>query len=293
MDSHPPEDPPSISSRAQASEWEFDRPEVQHRLERTIRANRFTIAVVFPMVGGVVLILSAYGILPAPLAFNPGLILLGTLVMRSPLLVGLAPLFDRRAIAAIALLVGYTYVIEFIGVTTGYPYGHFQYEVTLGPMVQGVPLGLPLFFIPLVANAYLLTILIAPRLARYRRYRLPLALGLVMAIDLVLDPGAVALGFWTYLDGGVYYDVPISNYMGWVLSGLIAIGLLELAFDFSELLDRVAECEFILDDLISFIILWGGINLIFGHVTPVLIALGMLIGLLSTWRYIDVRRSIW
>ena len=42
----------------------------------------------------------------------------------------------------------------------------------------------------------------------------------------MLDPGAAALGFWVWPGGGFYYGVPASNYAGWLLSGVMACGLL-------------------------------------------------------------------
>jgi len=137
-----------------------NRDELQTTLDATVRDNRFTIAVLFPAVGAVTLVASAEGWLPPPLAFNAWLLLLGVLVMRSPLIVGVLPAFDRRAVAGIVLLTSYTYAVEVVGVSTGVPYGEFSYGVSLGPMVGGVPVALPVFFIPLVVNAYLLCLLL-------------------------------------------------------------------------------------------------------------------------------------
>src|SRR6056297_2853690 len=90
-----------------------DRATVQARLDTLVRENRFTISVVFPVVGAVLLVASAEGAFAgtplAPLAFNGGMILLGTLVMRSPLVVGLAPLVGRRELAGLGLLSAYAY----------------------------------------------------------------------------------------------------------------------------------------------------------------------------------------
>jgi putative membrane protein len=147
-------------------------------LDRLVREHRVTIAVVFPLVGAVTLVASAASLLPGVLAFNPYLLLFGTLVMRLPLVAALAPLVTRRTLGWLGLLVAYTYAIEWVGVTTGWPYGEFAYAIELGPMVGGIPVGLPVFFVPLVVNAYLLAVL----LTRGRRGALPLALGLVLAI---------------------------------------------------------------------------------------------------------------
>jgi len=242
-----------------------DRAAVQARLDALVRDNRFTIAVVFPVVGAVLLVASAEGLLPPPLAFDPFLILLGTLVMRSPLLVGVAPLIDRKAAIGIAGLAGYAYAIEFVGLRTGWPYGDFHYAIDLGPTVAGVPIGLPVFFLPLVCNAYLLCLLLLGSRAASARVRLPTVIGTVVAMDLVLDPGAVALGFWAYPSGGPVYGVPLSNFAGWVLSATVTVLVLDAVLDRGALLDRLRTCEFALDDLVSFVLLWSAVNLYFGN----------------------------
>lgn len=264
----------------------MDRPAVESRLERLVHEIRFTIAVVFPAVGALLLVGSAAGVVPPPLSFNPYLILLGTAVMRLPLIVGILPLLDRRATIGLVALTGYAYGIELVGVLTGWPYGEFQYLIELGPMLLGqVPLGLPVFFFPLVLNSYLLVLLLLGETARNAPIRLIGTLGVVLGMDLVLDPGAVGLGFWRYADAGGYYGVPASNYLGWALSGTIAVIIFDRVLASDALFDRLTTCEFMLDDLVSFVILWGGVNLYFGHVVPVVIAILFGIGLLRTDRF--------
>ncbi|WP_152042683.1 bisanhydrobacterioruberin hydratase [Salinigranum salinum] len=263
----------------------MDRRALEARLDRLIVDNRFTISVFFPLNGAVLLVASAEGLLPPPLSFNPLLILLGTLVMRSPLLAGVLPLVGRRAALALGALVAYSYGIEFLGVHTGVPYGEFFYGVDLGPTVFGVPLGLPVFFIPLVMNAYLLVALLLGGRAASRPLRLVSVVAAVLAMDLVLDPGAVALGFWVYPNGGLYYGVPLSNYAGWVLSATVAVVALDVAFSRTALLRRLSETEYMLDDLVSFVILWGGINAWFGNWVAVAVAAGFGVGLVRTDRF--------
>ena len=261
------------------------RREFERRFDRTVDDNRFTIAVLFPTVGGLLLVASAEGLLPEPFAFNPWLLLVGVAVMRSPLVAGVAPLVDRRAGAWLGLLVAYTYGIEHVGVRTGWPYGHFEYGVSLGPMLGGVPLALPLFFIPLVANAYLLCLLLLGSRANSTPIRLATVIGFVVAMDAVLDPGAVALGFWGYDGGGIFYDVPLSNYAGWVLSATVAVISFDRAFDRAELGSRLRSTPFMLDDMVSFVILWGVINVWFGNPVPAVLATAMAAGLIATDRF--------
>ncbi|MFT4905470.1 MAG: putative membrane protein [Natronomonas sp.] len=251
------------------------RARVERRLDDLVTENRFTIAVVFPTLGAITLLASAEGLLPDPLSFNPYFILFGIAVMRLPLIAGVAPLVTRKATAGLGALGAYTYGIEFIGVLTGYPYGVFEYGIDLGPMVAGaVPAALPLFFLPLVMNAYLLCLLVLGEAARRTVIRVPAVIVAVVGMDFVLDPAAVAVGFWTYEAGGAYYGVPWLNYAGWILSATVAVLVLDAAFDRERLLSRLEACGFMLDDMVSFVILWGVINVYFGNWIPAVLSVG-------------------
>ncbi|PHQ38679.1 carotene biosynthesis protein [Halorubrum persicum] len=260
------------------------RGEAERLLDRIVRENRFTIAVLFPLVGAIALVGSAEGWVPEPLAFNPWFVLFGVLVMRSPLVVGVLPAIDRRAVGWIGVLIAYTYAIELLGVATGWPYGSFEYIVSLGPMLGGVPLALPVFFIPLVVNAYLLCLLLLGSRASNGWLRLATVIAAVVAMDVVLDPGAVALGFWSF-GGGAFFGVPLSNYAGWVLSATVAVVTLDRAFAIEGLGDRLRDCEFMLDDMVSFVILWGGINLWYGNLLPAAVAVAFGLGLVRADRF--------
>ena len=237
-------------------------------LEKIVSDNRFTISVIFPLIGALTFILSAEGLLPDFLEFNPLFILFGTLVMRTPLIAGLKPLIDRRAGIGLFAIFIYSYLIEFIGLKTGWPYGSFEYLIELGPMVLGVPIGLPIFFVPLVLNAYLLVNLLQ---VRNRVKRFLLSLSLVLVVDGVLDPAAVSLGIWEY-STSFFYGVPVSNFFGWLLSASIVLIILEIIFEASEVRSRLEKVEFMLDDFVSFVFLWGLVNLYYLNIFPVILS---------------------
>lgn len=262
----------------------MDRRGVERRLERVVRDHRFTIAVVFPLLGALLLVASAESYLPAPLGFHPTLVLVGVLVMRLPLVATVLPIVDRRAAVVLLAVTAYVYGIELVGVATGWPYGAFTYGVALGPMVAGVPLALPAFFLPLVLDAYLLVLLLSDSRVDRRSVRLALTVPVVVAVDLVLDPAAVGLGFWAYLEDGAYYGVPASNFAGWVLSGTVAVVATELAFPVDRIRRRLRACEFAVDDLVSFVLLWGAVNVFYANWIPVAITLLLSAGLLRTER---------
>jgi putative membrane protein len=262
------------------------RTRLERRLDDLVEENRFTIAVVFPAVGAVTLLASAEALLPGALNFNPYLLLFGVAVMRLPLVAGVAPLLTRRAAVGLLALCGYTYAVEAVGIATGYPYGAFEYGVDLGPMIAGaVPAALPLFFLPLVVNAYLLCLLLLGPLADRTAVRLPVVVAAVVGMDLALDPAAVSIGFWAYDAGGWYYGVPWTNYAGWVLSAAVAVGVLDRAFDREELFGRLERCRFMLDDLVSFVVLWGVVNAYFGNWIAALLAALFGYGLWRTDRF--------
>jgi putative membrane protein len=263
----------------------MNRRAAERRLDSLVRDNRVTIAVTFPLVGVVLLIAAAEGVVPRWLAFHPLLLLGAVLVMRLPLIGGLLPLVDRRTLAGLGALAAFTYGIELAGVLTGVPYGEFEYLIDLGPMLLGaVPLALPVFYFPILLNSFLLVTLLADgRLGGPAR--LLAVLGVVVGMDLVLDPGAVALGFWGWADPGGYYGVPAQNYVGWVVSGVVAVALLTASLDGPALADRLERCEYVLDDLISFGIFWGLVNLYFGNYVPVALAAVLLAALVRADRF--------
>lgn len=246
-------------------------------LDDFVNDHRFDLAVVFPLVGFLAFVLSFEGVLPDFLSYNPFLILFGVFFMRLPLLVGAGKLIDWLLGIGLMIMVFYTYLIEFVGVSFDWPYGAFNYGVSLGPMINDlVPLALPLFFIPLVFNSYIYMSLVFREYFYEKFYvRFFSSVIFLIFIDLILDPGAVSLNFWSYSQS-FYYGVPLSNYLGWVLSASMCYLILEFTFNLDKLKERTQEINFILDDLVSFAIFWGLINFYFGNTVPVIFS-GMII----------------
>ena len=133
-----------------------------------------------------------------------------------------AHLGARRATLAVLAVSAFAYAVESVGVATGFPYGTFFYGDALGPRFLGlVPYLLPVTYVPLVIGAVAAAWTpgrLAPRIA--------FSALLLVLVDAVLDPGAAALGFWVWPEGGPYYGVPLSNFAGWLLSGAVSAALL-------------------------------------------------------------------
>ncbi len=186
----------------------------------------------------------------------------------------------RRAAAAALAVSAFAYAIESVGVATGFPYGPFSYGEALGPKLFGlVPLLLPITYVPLVIGAGAAAWgphRLAPRVA--------IAALLLVLTDGVLDPGATALGFWTWTDGGPYYGVPLVNYAGWLLSGAISSALL-----LSIGRARTPPPPGALDSAILSLAFWTGAAVFSGLAFPA--ALGLVLFALSLARRMQLRAA--
>jgi Protein of unknown function (DUF422). len=58
--------------------------------------------------------------------------------------------------------------------------------------------------------------------------------------------------------------------------------VLDLAFDADALRERLQSCEHVLDDMVSLVLLWGGINGWFGNWLPAAVAVVIGLGLVWT-----------
>lgn len=125
-----------------------------------------------------------------------------------------------RGLSIIALLGVYALIVETSAIKTGFPYGSFVYNDLLGNKILDTTPWT-------VAFAYPPILLLTYWYARQRhgtRNRLKVAASTAfdaMLIDLVLDPAAVKLGFWEWINPGFYYGVPLINFAGWLLTGFI------------------------------------------------------------------------
>ena len=127
----------------------------------------------------------------------------------------LAYTFERygpKALMLFALSFAFGLFIEWLGETTGFPFGRYQYaDKSLA--LLGVPLLVPLgwWAFSIIALA------ISPK--GKKLFFAPLAL---VAWDIGLDPIMVSQGFWQF-ERGIYYGVPLSNFFGWYFAGLLLV----------------------------------------------------------------------
>ena len=185
----------------------------------------------------------------------------------------------RDSLILFTVLGLFALVVELAAATTGIPYGHFGYSDHLGyRLFDKVPWTVAFAWTPLVLAAYGGSAkLFAARFSRV----LMTAMTLVV-LDLVLDPGAVYLGFWKYADGGVYYGVPVSNYVGWAVSGLAGAILTEFVVSlFKPLLPVPVQ---LMSGALLIVFFWTIFAAFAGMFLPAAVGITVLSGMIVVWR---------
>jgi len=133
---------------------------------------------------------------------------------------------------SITLVIGN--IFENLGVRTGFPYGHYYFTDVMGPKLWNVPILLGLAYVGMAYLSWTLARVIlrcmkAPVVGS-RVITIPLIAGFLMvAWDLSQDPvWATVSRCWVWRNGGVYFGVPVSNFLGWYLTVYIIYQLFAL-----------------------------------------------------------------
>jgi putative membrane protein len=167
-------------------------------------------------------------------------LLLGTLVLRPYVFafllayvsIGAGDLGWRRTLVFGAWVWPIAWLAEFCSTRIGVPFGFYAYTgSTRGQelFIADVPLMDSLSFTFLAYAAFCLARQALGLGATGARVTV-LGGALMMLLDVVIDPAAVRGDRWflglifRYPDGGVYFGVPLSNFLGWLVVGMVAIG---------------------------------------------------------------------
>lgn len=128
-----------------------------------------------------------------------------------------------RALGAATFVVVATLVVEKVGTATGFPFGDYDYTGALQPTVGGVPAIVPLAWFAMGVTALEVGHHVGSGVVA-------VAVGAVglTAWDLFLDPQMVDAGYWEWAVDGAYEGIPLSNYGGWLLTGLVVLSVVEL-----------------------------------------------------------------
>ena len=129
--------------------------------------------------------------------------------------------YGRRGGITALVIAALGFLVEYIGATSGLPFGRYSYTELVQPQILGV--------VPVaICAAWMMTAVASYEIARqlvFRRWgfntALLLAATLVLIQDLQIETVAALVNhYWTWTDSGFYYGVPTANFVAWWLVGL-------------------------------------------------------------------------
>ena len=111
---------------------------------------------------------------------------------------------------------------ENLSIATGFPFGNYYYTSALGPKLIYTPLFINIAYFQMAFIAWNLS---GPLIEHYSNnnnrmlFIQPLVASFIMVMwDVVIDPWSSTVSHaWRWKDGGAYFGVPFSNYLGWFL----------------------------------------------------------------------------
>ena len=133
------------------------------------------------------------------------------------------------AIAVGVSVLAATWLIEFSGVHTGIPFGHYHYTNALRPQLASVPVQVPAAWLMMMPPSWAAAVAIAsgnrktlPARTWFNDLFVSLVSGFAFtAWDLFLDPQMVDWGFWQWQKPGFYFGIPLVNFAGWATAASI------------------------------------------------------------------------
>jgi bisanhydrobacterioruberin hydratase len=220
------------------------------------------------LIMAVVLIIAAY--FPAKFVINPQMapvsgILIIFLAIPCYIALGIW-LGWKRSISLLVVLSIYAFTIETIAIITGFPYSSFQYTELIGYKLLGyTPYTVPFAYVPLFIGCFYLA-----ALKNIKKWKIILSTTLLVLIaDMVLDPAAVALKFWIYESNGIFYGVPLMNFLGWIFSGFLS-SIITMFFVHDKLND-LNRPEALVSSLFLILIFWSSVCFYLGLIIPAII----------------------
>jgi len=147
---------------------------------------------------------------------------------------GTTDLGGRRTLLFGAVATATAWVAEFSSTRTGVPFGLYHYTGTTRGheiFIADVPLMDSLSFAFLGYASFCVARAVLAARARSRATLALVTGALMMLLDVVIDPLAVRGDRWFlgriffYPDGGAYFGVPLSNFVGWVVVGTTAVAV--------------------------------------------------------------------
>lgn len=130
----------------------------------------------------------------------------------------------RRAGLLFCAAVGIALGTELLGTSTGFPFGSYAYTSLLGYRIFGlVPFPIPIswFYMLYCALALCTRLFPARDDNRGRWLWAAAAAAMLTAWDVAMDPAMLRTSHWIWRESGVFYGMPLTNWLGWFATGLV------------------------------------------------------------------------
>jgi putative membrane protein len=166
-----------------------------------------------------------------------------------PAYIGVTKITSWKNSLLLFVLIGlFALSFETLAIITGFPYSPFSYGGDLGPKLFNItPVTIFIGWTPMVIGSLALANTV------WKRYHFLMAILTLIVVDLVVDPGATALGFWIWEDHPwTYAGVPMQNFFGWGISGAIGIWI-------TQRFIKTKSHPLILQGLLTITIFWTGV----------------------------------
>ncbi|MBD3377030.1 carotenoid biosynthesis protein [candidate division KSB1 bacterium] len=124
----------------------------------------------------------------------------------------------RNYLIWVTVVIAGGFFAEWIGVNTGILFGSYTYGTTLQPQLSGVPVAIGFAWLTSASGA----IAWSRKITGHReKLWIPslLAALLMVIFDVIMEPAAVFLNYWTWQGG----HVPVNNYLTWFVLGFLFI----------------------------------------------------------------------
>ena len=192
----------------------------------------------------------------------------------------------RFSASLLFLTFTYSLAVEIIGSKTGWPFGTYHYDHSLGLAIAGVPLVVPFAWIMISYPV----LIVARRIGK--GWVFLYGGGALMAWDLFLDPQMVSAHRWSWSFHGTSipfeHEIPLSNAAGWLLAGMGIMALLHWALPKDR---RKHGASLLLPNLFLEWLLFSGIvgNLFFFHRPGVALVGGLTFGIILLPYFFELR----
>ena len=155
--------------------------------------------------------------------------------------------YNSKLIYAVCITFLLGYVVEVLGVASGILFGEYQYGQTLGWKLMDVPIIMGVNWLILSFSS----LGIIGKINSNSFLKVIMASLIMVVLDVLIEPIAIKLDFWTWAD----VNVPVQNYIMWFFSALIINSIIqrlvkEIHFQTSVFVFSAQICFFIFLNII-------------------------------------------